>query len=129
MNTETTGDHPGVFCKETGESFGSRPKALWKVQLPYQSAVGEGGLISELPLESRTLGGLRFLLQGFCKKSARVYEGSSTTRRVVEGSNTKRIRRTGRRFFLRPPFLPLVSREWRNGNYYKYHYYHSSITY
>ena len=25
--------------------------------------------------------------------------------------------------------LPLVSREWRNGNYYKYHYYHSSIPY
>ena len=26
-------------------------------------------------------------------------------------------------------YLPLVSREWRNGNYYKYHYYQSSIPY
>ena len=26
-------------------------------------------------------------------------------------------------------YLPLVSREWRNGNYYRYHYYDSSIPY
>ena len=30
---------------------------------------------------------------------------------------------------LRLIILPLVSREWKNGNYYKYHYYHSSIPY
>ena len=77
------------------ECFGSRPKTLWKVQTPCQSAVGEGGF-----LELRTLRGFKVLIaRGFARNRREfgksfegIVEGSSTNKRFVEGSNTKRIR-------------------------------------
>ena len=68
-----------VFAKKIGENFGSHPKALWKVQTPYQSAVGESGLISELPLELRTFGGAKVLVSRFLQTISERLGSRSTT--------------------------------------------------